>query len=115
MTDSAQTMIALNAVPVDRSDEFENWLRTVVVPAMRDQRPDLAGRWRLLRATESDDGTVTYAFVCEGGVPDDWDLQPLLENALGAEGADRALEDFAGMLRGEQQAWFFTRMPLDGA
>jgi hypothetical protein len=115
MADSVQTLIAINAVLVDRSDEFENWIRTVVVPAMRDQRPDLDGQWQVLRGTESDDGTVTYAFVCEGGVPDDWDLRPLLENALGSEGADRELEQFAGMLRGEQQAWFFTPMTLDGA
>ena len=50
----------------------------------------------LLRAAEADEGTVTFAFVCEGGAPDDWDLRPYLETALGAEGADRELERFAG-------------------
>ena len=108
-------MIAINSVPVDRADEFEEWLRSLVVPAMKDQRPDLDGQWRVLRATEADDGAVVFAFVCEGGTPDDWDLRPLLETALGTAGADRALEQFADMLRGDQEAWFFTPVALDRA
>jgi hypothetical protein len=48
---------------------------------MKDQRPDLDGQWRVLRATE----------------------------------ADRALEQFADMLRGDQEAWFFTPVALDRA
>jgi hypothetical protein len=110
-----QTLIALNAVLVDRADEFEDWLRAVVAPAMREQRPDLDGRWRVLRATEPDDGTVVFAFLCEGGVEEDWELRPYLENSLGPDGADRALEHFAGMLRDqEQQSWFFTPVGLGG-
>jgi hypothetical protein len=108
-----QTLIAINAVVVDRVDDFEEWLRTVVVPAIRDQRPDLDGRWHVLRATEADDDTVVFAFVCEGGAPEDWDLRPYLEQALGSAEADRALERFDGMLRGGQQAWFFEPLPLD--
>jgi hypothetical protein len=108
------TLIAINAVLAERVDEFEEWLRSVVVPAVRSQRPDLDGRWQMLRATERDDGTVVFAFVCEGGVPEDWDLRPYLEEALGAAEADRALERFDGMLRGEQQAWFFEPFAIDG-
>jgi len=74
-------MIAINSVPVHNADEFEEWLRSLVVPAMKDQRPDLDGQWRVLRATE----------------------------------ADRALEQFADMLRGDQDAWFFTPVALDRA
>jgi hypothetical protein len=106
-------MIAINAVLADRVGEFEEWLRSVVVPAVRHQRPDLDGRWQVLRATEGDDGTVVFAFVCEGGVPEDWDLRPYLEKSLGAAEADRALERFDGMLRGGQQAWFFEPFGLD--
>lgn len=114
MAGAVQTLIAINPVVADRADEFEDWLRTVVAPAMREQRPDLDGRWRVLRATEPADDTVVFAFVCEGGTEEDWDLRPYLENALGSGGADRALEHFAGMLRDqEQQSWLFAPVELD--
>jgi hypothetical protein len=106
-------MIAINAVPADRVDEFEDWLRAFIVPATRDQRPDLEGRWRVLRATDADDDDVVFAFVCEGGTPEDWDMRPYLEKALGSAEADRALERFEGMLRGEQRSWFFEPVGLD--
>ena len=109
----AQTLIAINAVRADRVAEFEEFLRSVVVPAMWDQRPDLDGRWRVLRTGDADEGTVTFAFVCEGGSPDDWDLRPYLETALGAEGADRELERFADMLQGGQQTWFLGTVEFD--
>jgi hypothetical protein len=109
----AQTLIAINAVRADRVDEFEEWLRTVVLPAIRSQRPDLDGRWRVLRVTEAAEDTVVFAFVCEGGDPDDWDLRPYLEKALGSAEADRALERFDGMLQRGQQAWFFEPFGLD--
>ena len=109
----ARTLIAINAVRADRVEEFEEFLRSVVVPAMWDQRPDLDGRWRVLRVTEAEGGTVVFAFVCEGGAPDDWDLRPYLETALGPEGARDELERFAGMLQGEQQAWFLAPVEFD--
>ena len=112
MPETPPTLIAINAVLADRVGEFEEWLRSVVVPAIRTQRPDLDGRWRVLRATEADDDAVVFAFVCEGGVPEDWDLRPYLEKAHGPEEADRALERFASMLRGGQQAWFFEPSEL---
>src|SRR3954463_11515469 len=104
MPETPPTLIAINAVLADRVGDFEEWLRSVVVPAIRNQRPDLDGRWRVLRATEADDDAVGFAFVCEGGTPEDWDLRPYLEKALGSAEADRALERFDGMLRGGQQA-----------
>jgi hypothetical protein len=113
MSVPAQTLIAINAVRADRVDEFEEWLGTVVLPAVRSQRPDLDGRWRVLRATDADEGTVVFAFVCEGGAPEDWDLRPYLEKALGPAEADRALERFDGMLREGQQAWFLEPFGLD--
>lgn len=115
MADPEQTLIVLNHVPADRAQEFEDWVGSVVVPAMRDHQPHLEGRWRVLRATEADDGVVVFAFVCEGGAPDDWELQPVLEKALGPEGADRALEQFAGLLGREQYGWFFTPVRYDDA
>lgn len=115
MPSDEPTLIAINRVLADRADEFEAWLRTVVVPAMNDHRPNLHGRWRVLRATEADDGAVVFAFVCEGGTPEDWELDPVLEEALGSEGAGKALATFTECLQEEQTGWSFTPVPLDGA
>ena len=109
------TLIALNDVRADRADEFEEWLRTVVVPASNERRPQSRGRYHVPRATEAEDGVVVFAFVCEGGRPEDWELDPILEEALGPDGAADALATFAGMLRGDQRAWAFTRVPLGDA
>jgi hypothetical protein len=113
MAETTPTLIAINAVLADRVGEFEEWLRSVVVPAMQDHQPHLDGQWRVLRATEATDGTVVFAFVCEGGTPEDWDLRRLLVTAFGEAAADSHLETFGEMLRGDQAAWFFTPMPLD--
>jgi hypothetical protein len=114
VADSEPTMIAINSVVAERADEFEEWLRSVVVPACNERRPETRGLWRVLRATEADNGVVVFAFVFQGGVPDDWELEPILVEALGQDGADDALAAFAGMLKGEQQSWAFTEVPLDG-
>ena len=115
MASSEPTIIAINQVLTDRADEFEDWLRTVVVPAARERRPESRGRWRVLRATEPDDDVVVFAFLFEGGEPEDWELEPLLVEALGQDGAADALATFAGMLKGEQQGWAFTQVRLDDA
>jgi hypothetical protein len=107
------TLIALNRVRADRADLFEDWLRTVVVPATRHQRPQLDGQWRVLRAVEPEDGAVVFAFVCEGGAPEDWQLRPILEQELGGAAADRALAEFDALLEEEQSGWFFTTVTLD--
>jgi hypothetical protein len=115
MAGAEQTLIAINRVRADRADDFEEFLRSVVVPATKGQRPDLDGRWRVLRATGAEDGVVVFAFVCEGGVPTDWELRPILEASLGSEGADRAMRRFGELLTQEQEGWFLTAMPLDGS
>jgi len=109
--DADPTLIAINPVLADRADDFADWLRSVVVPAVVAHRPDLQGRYRVLRATEADDGTVPFVFLCTGGHPDDWDLEPILEQALGADGMRRALATMRDMLRDDQYGWFFT--PVD--
>jgi hypothetical protein len=114
MTGSDTTLIALNPVRADRADEFETFLRSVVVPATHAQRPDLDGQWRVLRADEPDDeGIVLFAFVCEGGVPGDWELRPILEKQLGTQGADRAMKEFVELLSEDQSGWFFSPVSLD--
>lgn len=75
----------------ERADDFEDWLRTTVVPAVRKHRPELQGRWEVLRAAEEEDGTVIFTFILRGGDASDWNLEPLLDQALGAEGVSLGL------------------------
>jgi len=94
-----QTHIYLNSVAVDRSAEFERFLSETVEPILRDNRPDLVGKYRYLKATQpdSDDpAVVTYAFVFDGGsLEDDWELQRLLSPHYGEEKAEALLEEWA--------------------
>jgi hypothetical protein len=113
VTNSESTLIALNDVLEDRADEFENWLKTIVVPVVTERRPQLASRWRVLRADKAEDGVVVFAFVFEGS-PEDAELDPVLEEALGAEGAERELATFASLLKAEQRFWAFTEVPIGG-
>ena len=114
MAGAEPTHIYLNPVLVDRAADFEHWLRTVLVPAVAEHRPDQQGRWQVLRATEGDDldgDTVIYAFVLSGGDLSEWDLESLFERALGAEGAERALQAWDEMLKQPQYGWSFV--PVD--
>jgi len=106
------TLIAINPVLADHADGFEDWLRTIAVPASRKYRPDQEGRWEILRAAEQEDGTVVFAFIFRGGDPAEWNLEELLDQALGREGAQRALADLHRMLKREQTSWFFTPVKL---
>ena len=112
MTANDVTMIAFNHVAEDRVEDFEEWLRSTVVPAVEAHRPEQSGRWQLLRSTGAADGSVLYAMLFEGGGPDDWNLDPLLEEALGSEPAGRQLAEFEGMMTAEQEAWTFAPVSL---
>ena len=95
--------VGLNPVRSDRAEDFERFLSEIVTPAVRAQRPDLDGRWRVLRSTEPSDGVVTYAFMLEGGtLADDWELGVLLPAHYGEDEADRLLS-----------GWSDTFAPLD--
>jgi hypothetical protein len=87
MRSADPTLIAVNPVLAERADDFEEWLRTVVVPAVRAHRPEMEGRWQVLRSGVVDDGVVPFVFLFAGGDPAEWDLQPLLEKAHGTDGA----------------------------
>ena len=106
------TLIAINAVIAERADDFEDWLRTIVVPAARKHRPELQGRWEVLRATGQEDGTVTFVFIFRGGDASEWSLEALLTQALGAEGAQRAMADMSGMMKREQYGWTLAPVQL---
>jgi hypothetical protein len=87
------THIYLNPVARERTAEFEQFLSEVIVPALRAQRPDLDGRWHVLRPVDAEgaDGPVaTYAFIFDGGsIDDDWELDKLLPAHYGVEEAKR--------------------------
>lgn len=98
-----QLHLGLNPVRADRAREFERFLAQTVLPAVRAQRPDLDGRWRVLRAKGPTDDVVTYAFMLEGGsLEEDWELGVLLPAHYGEEEADRLIKE-----------WLTTFAPLD--
>ena len=105
------SMIAINPVIADRAGDFEDWLRTVLAPATRDHRPELLDRWEVLRATKPEDGLVIFTFLFYGGEAAEWQMEPILAQALGPEGARRALEDMSAMMKGLQYGWELT--PID--
>ena len=89
--------LGLHPVQADRAEDFERFLTEVVEPAVRAERPDLEGRWRVFRSTEPWDGVVTYVFMLEGGsLGEDWELDVLLPAHFGKEEADRLLEEWVG-------------------
>src|SRR4051794_20891224 len=90
-----QLHLGLNPVRADRTEDFERFLAEVVQPAVRAQRPDLDGRWRVMRTSLGSEDVVTYAFMLEGGVlAEDWELNVLLPAHFGQEEADRLMGDW---------------------
>jgi hypothetical protein len=106
------SMIAINRVISDRAGDFEDWLRTVLVPATKEHRSELLDRWEVLRATKEEDGVVIFTFLFYGGDPAEWQMEPILAQALGAEGARRALVNMAAMMKGPQYGWELTPVEL---
>jgi hypothetical protein len=97
-----QLHLGLNPVRSDRAEEFERFLAEVVAPAVRAQRPDLDGRWRVMR-TSGPSEVMTYVFMLEGGsLAEDWELGVLLPAHYGEEEAERMIG-----------AWAETFAPLD--
>lgn len=120
------THIYLSPVRTARAGDFEKLLLEKVAPAVRAQRPELDGRWHLLKATgpaDDDESVITYAFVFDGGDLDDWDLNTLLPAHYGEEEAARLFtawdaafvprSQWAAMLAGGEEedaqiGWTFT-------
>jgi hypothetical protein len=98
-----QLHLGLNPVQSGRAEEFERFLAEVVVPAVRAQRPEFDGRWRVMRTRVPAGDVVTYVFMLEGGdLAEDWQLDALLSAQYGQEEADRLIRD-----------WVETFSPLD--
>ena len=93
-----QQHLVMQAIPEDRADAFQSFVKDKVVPASAKERPGLAGRWWLLRS-EPADGVVTFAFLFDGGdLEADWDLWPVFSTYYGEEEAQRLFTQFEEML-----------------
>jgi hypothetical protein len=108
--------IALTPVKPDRQDEFEAFIRDVIVPAVKQVRPHLMGRWQTLRpAEQEDDAPPTYGLLFHGDSPlSEWELGPLLAEAYGDEEGARRDREFEAFLAGDQQMHAFSgALPVD--
>lgn len=114
MTKPQLSMIAINPVIADRASDFEDWMRTVLVPAVRDNRPEPLDRWEVLRATTEENGVVIFTFLFFGGQAAEWEMEPILASALGPEAARRTLEDMGKMMKGDQYGWELIPVPVQG-
>ncbi|MGZ4426897.1 MAG: hypothetical protein ACXVXC_10915 [Nocardioidaceae bacterium] len=104
------SLLAVNRVPAAKAHDFEEFLRMRLLPATRKARPELTTRWCAYSAG-TEDGIAVYVFAFEGGTPEDWHLEPILKDALGADEAGRILAEMDELLVEEQLGWELT--PLD--
>jgi hypothetical protein len=116
-TRDAARWILLTPVKPNRQDEFEDFIRDVIVPAVKQVRPHLIGMWQTLRPAEqgAQDELTMYGLLFYGDAPlSDWDLETLLVEAYGAEEGARLDREFEGFLAGEQQVHAFSGALPDG-
>ncbi len=110
-TDSPRYVVA-TYVKAGRDDDFERFMRDVVVPAEVRARPHQVGMWHLMRpATDQPEG-CTRAWIMTFYGPstlDDWSLEPLFTEAYGVDASREHLQNFEDMVDGEQ-----TVYALDG-
>ena len=90
-----QLHVVLQPVRAESARDFERFVTEVVAPAVQTQRPDLDGRWRVMRSGEAENGVVTFAFLLEGGsLTDDWELDVLLPAHYGEQDAERLMAEW---------------------
>ena len=95
VTMSDQLHVVLQPVHAERARDFERFVTEVVAPAVQAQRPDLDGRWRVMRSSETANGVVTFAFLLEGGsLTEDWELGVLLPAHYGEQDAERLIGEW---------------------
>ena len=111
MTDTPRFVVA-TSVKAGRDDDFERFMREVVVPAEVQARPHQVGMWHLMRpATDQPEG-VTRAWLMTFHGPstlDDWDLEPLFDEAYGADASREHMRHFEDMVDGEQTVYAIDR------
>ena len=112
--------LALTSIQPERAEEFEAFVRDVVVPAVRQARPQAEGLWELWRPTAESSQVVnsprvapappsTYAFVFFGDLPlDDWDLVPVFTEVHGEDRGGDLNRQFEDFIVGDQQIHQFS-------
>jgi len=105
-------IVALTMVKAECAQEFEDWVRSVVVPAVSKQAT-FAGRWRLVRAGSGQD-PVPYAFQFDGSDVDEFDSTPALVAELGEQQAKAEIARFEAMLAKEQTLLVFSPPIVEG-
>ena len=111
MTSSPRYVLA-TSVKAGRDDDFETFMRDVVVPAEVQARPHLAGMWQLMRPAADQPEGCTRAWLMFFQGPsalDDWNLEPLFDEAYGVDASREHMQYFEDMVEGEQ-----TVYALDG-
>lgn len=110
-TDSPRYVVA-TFVKEGRDDDFERFMRDVVAAAEARVRPHQVGQWHLLRpaAAQPEGASRAWIMTFHGSSPvDDWNLEPLFEEAYGVDASREHLARFEDMVEGEQ-----TLYALDG-
>src|SRR3954447_5420676 len=95
-------------VKAGRDDDFERFMRDVVVPAEVRARPHQVGMWQLMRpATDQPEG-VKRAWLMAFYGPStlvDWSLEDLFVEAYGADAWGQHMRYFEDMIEGEQTVY----------
>ena len=107
MTSSPRYVLATH-VKAGRDADFEKFMREVVAPADVQARPHLVGKWQLLRpaADQPEGATRAWLMFFEGpSALDDWNLEPLFEEAYGADKSREHMQYFDDMVEGEQTVY----------
>ncbi len=104
-------LLSVTPVKSGREQEFEAFIREVIVPAVREHRPHLQGQWQVLRPEDDlhGDGTRAYVFFFYGDAPvDDWDVDTLFDTAFGEDEGNKRLQQWTDLLDGDQTNVYFA-------
>jgi hypothetical protein len=110
MAPGTPNLMAATLVKPGREAEFEDFVINVIVPAGRRTKPHREDGWQLLRPSDNPPEGVTsaYMFVFYGDAPlEEWDLEPLFNEAYGPEEGRQHLDRFLDLIDGEQTLYAF--------
>lgn len=116
MPRDAIRFLAVNRVKAGREQEYEAFVREVIVPVTERLQPHLAGNWQALRpAQDQTEGAISaYGFAFYGDASlEDWDLERMWAEADGDEEASKRMRQFTDLIDGEQTVYGFGgELPL---
>lgn len=108
MTTGSPRFVVATQVKAGRDDDFEAFMRDVVVPAEVRVRPQQVGMWQLMRPAADQPEGVSRAWIMTFHGPstlDDWSLEPLFVEAYGEDASREHLRLFEDMVEGEQTVY----------